>query len=256
MSAAEKFSDLLDIGSLQVDLNTPEEEKERILNVLNKLEWYLKWSYMNSIIFPDEEVFQQLRGLSLPLTEADILLIESAKRRIDEILVAGGLDSTELMKAQGNEFSQYREVMKEVLQVFRHLQQLWGFFIPKEYQVKISRFGTFGSYNVEKCRILVRVVKALLNKPLETLIHESIHIGIEECIVKKYDLNQLEKEVVVDLLCTQFRRLIPEFIEQCEKNPVKYKEVLPLREFLLGKGNFADNLPDLVSEYKLSQVAS
>ena len=50
------------------------------------------------------------------------------------------------------------------------------------------------------------------SKPYMTPIHEIIHIGVEQIIVKKYKLNQPEKERLVDLMVKiLFSKLIPEY---------------------------------------------
>jgi hypothetical protein len=48
------------------------------------------------------------------------------------------------------------------------------------------------------------------NNP-NTAIHEIVHLGIEENIVRKYRLTHEEKERLVDLICEmRFKKLYPE----------------------------------------------
>lgn len=39
---------------------------------------------------------------------------------------------------------------------------------------------------------------------MKSFLHEIVHIGIKEAIVKKYKLNHWEKERLVDLICSQY----------------------------------------------------
>jgi hypothetical protein len=40
-----------------------------------------------------------------------------------------------------------------------------------------------------------------------TIIHEIVHMGIENTIVKKYNLSHSEKEHVVDMICSEYLKL-------------------------------------------------
>lgn len=48
--------------------------------------------------------------------------------------------------------------------------------------------------------------KGKFNK-LTTIIHEIVHMGIENTIVKRYNLSHSEKEYVVDMICSEYLKL-------------------------------------------------
>lgn len=48
--------------------------------------------------------------------------------------------------------------------------------------------------------------------PYYTMVHEMIHLGVEDIIVQKYGLNHQEKEHLVDLICSlKFKQQMPDY---------------------------------------------
>ena len=72
-----------------------------------------------------------------------------------------------------------------------------------------------GSYNEKTGKIIIRINDDgdfSRNQPEHTPIHEITHLGIEEIIVKKYQLTQDEKERLVDsMVSILFHDLLPTY---------------------------------------------
>jgi len=78
--------------------------------------------------------------------------------------------------------------------------------------------------------------------PVETVIHEITHIGIEESIVEKYKLNHWEKERLVDLIVKIiFKEELPDY--NLQKN-----ECTELDQYI--EVEAIKNLPEVISKFK------
>lgn len=78
----------------------------------------------------------------------------------------------------------------------------WHFQRFPKYSIKLTLYGPGGSYNPEKGEIILLTDTTGNFKgnksPVNTIIHEIIHIGIESSIINKYDLSHCIKERIVD----------------------------------------------------------
>ena len=80
--------------------------------------------------------------------------------------------------------------------------------------------------------------------PLETILHEIVHIGIEESIVQKYALDHWEKERLVDLICKKYlQNFLPNY--QLQKNGN-----IQLDDYF-NISNFTTSLPKMINNYLL-----
>ena len=81
----------------------------------------------------------------------------------------------------------------------------------------VTRYGSGGNYDADDRAIMIRVAsggkfKGTYRDPLETIVHEMMHLGIEEKIVKKFKLTHWEKERVVDQICQkEFKDIFPAY---------------------------------------------
>lgn len=92
----------------------------------------------------------------------------------------------------------------------------WGFVFFPEYKIKLTLYGPGGSYDNNAGSVLLQTYPdgrfKGYNNPINTIIHEIIHIGIEQPIIQKYNLPHTTKERIVDLfvkIC--FGDLIPNY---------------------------------------------
>lgn len=133
-----------------------------------------------------------------------------------------------------------------VIPTFLRLREKWRFYVPSQYNIYLTLYGPGGSYDARKGAIYLKTTKegrfARGLSPLDTILHESFHIGIENSIVKKYGLSQWTKERLVDLfMINSFGGLCPHYTVQPNRETaidriVDYPDVW-------------DNLPKAVEEF-------
>ena len=83
-----------------------------------------------------------------------------------------------------------------------------------DYLVKLTLYGSGGSYNPQNGEIILMVNKEGTFKggrtPEEIIVHEMVHLGFEDLIIQKYGLSHVEKERLVDLFCfSHFKKILP-----------------------------------------------
>jgi len=181
-----------------ISAHTPLEEINSLQAILNKIKWFNDHGYKPTfpeypelqIPFSDEEKDQKL----------NILLSEYKPEFYDV--------GIKLLNKYVNE-------IKSVYPAFLKLNHLWKFKVFSQYLIAITKYGMGGSYSFETGKITMRLKENgtfYLQQPHHTVIHEMIHIGIEEVLVIKYKLTQPEKERLVDrMVLTLFADLVPDY---------------------------------------------
>lgn len=98
------------------------------------------------------------------------------------------------------------------------LNENWGFNFMEKYEIVLTLYGPGGDYNCKNGIIrLFATPNGEFKRPTgyEVLLHEIVHIGIEETIVKKYQLSHWEKERLVDLICSLYlNEVLPNYKTQ------------------------------------------
>lgn len=120
----------------------------------------------------------------------------------------------------------------------------WGFKLFPKYEVKLTAYGPGGSYDFNHGNIIMKTKESgtFGRASYHTIVHEIIHIGIEESIVKKFALTHVEKEGLVDAICVNcFGDLLIDYRVQDRGD----KKVF----HLVSKDNIME-LPKMIKEYK------
>ena len=84
--------------------------------------------------------------------------------------------------------------------------QQTDFILEEEYNIFLTKYGVGGSYNPPR-EIILNFQAKEKEKLLKTIIHETIHLSINDLIIK-YNISHWEKELIVDLF---FDNILPEF---------------------------------------------
>lgn len=108
------------------------------------------------------------------------------------------------------------DVVKKALKKLAVLEKNWGFRVKQRYDIVVTVYGTGGEYRWEDPEVGTVLVKVDTRKTAKnytkTILHEMVHIGIQEDIVNKYELSHWEKERLVDLICSIYLKdLLPEY---------------------------------------------
>ncbi len=101
----------------------------------------------------------------------------------------------------------FKKIKPEIEQILiknqNTIKSFFSFFdydIPDKVIVYFTIYGPGGSYSVPN-----KIIVMLKNDPewiLKMIIHETVHIIIEEPFIKKFVISHWEKEFIVDRLCS------------------------------------------------------
>ncbi len=116
----------------------------------------------------------------------------------------------------------YRKIadQKELLQkMIRRLHQTdydWPFKKFDRYRVNLTLYGSGGSYNPEDGSLIILTTPQgqfrQYDNPANTIIHEIVHIGIQESIIDRYQVPHTLKERIVDtFVLLNFREELPAY---------------------------------------------
>lgn len=139
-----------------------------------------------------------------------------------------------------------RELLNNIFKKLRILNKNWGFEVYDKYYIHLTLWGVSGSYNRDTQSIVIMTdgdgIPKTNRKSVLTIIHEMVHIGIENIIVKKYNLTHKEKEHVVNMICREYLgNLLPDYKYQTQGTSVlTYNAIM-------------NDLPNVIDKYKKSQ---
>jgi len=211
------------------------------------------WRTINDIVFLESQGYR----IHLPKDSLIDRLIEKSKNgnfgNDDFSLIY------ELLESSFYEAHDYQSALKKVAEkielISNMIQQLetfkkeedWNFKSFEPYHVVFTLYGTGGSYDPDTGVITLFTNKKgdFMNydEPENTIIHEIVHIGMEQSIVQKYQLSHGLKERVVDtFVFLMFRELLPEYKIQ-SMGDAKIDEYLTQKEDL-------KNLAAVIEKYK------
>lgn len=182
--------------NIKVNIPTIEQEASSI------------WRTINDITFLEKQGY----NINLPENETIQSLIEKSKNNnfgnADFAAIYNLLESNIYNKAD------YEKALKEVKAQENLLNSLvkelktnkaswnWDFKVFDVYNVIFTLYGTGGSYDPDNGRVTLytNLKGEFMNykKPANTIIHEIVHMGIEESIVQNYNLPHGLKEQIVD----------------------------------------------------------
>ena len=111
-----------------------------------------------------------------------------------------------------------RDLLRQAVVRLERLAALDGFIALPRYEVVLTLYGTGGSYDPDSKEIVLLTTEDGAFKggggPY-TLVHEMVHLAVEEGAVQRFGLRHWEKERLVDLLCRDhFGDLLPGYVLQ------------------------------------------
>jgi len=190
---------------------TKEEAFEFVILLIKNLPWFNEGGY--DVSLPSHKAFESLYQSPELLERKDIN--DLRQLFYEEIYNVLKFD-TSLETARQTE-----ELVKKALQKLAVLQTNWGFKIKQHYDIVLTLYGPGGNYGLtdDVGTVVTKTSFGSYVRPKEsyakTIVHEMIHIGIEEDIVRKYHLSHWEKERLVDLICSLYLKdLLPWYKNQ------------------------------------------
>ena len=194
--------------SIEVFANTAKQEAEMV------------WYFIGNIKFLQKHGYR----LSLPQNELIQILIERSKN--DDLDKKDFEKLPKLISEKNYNKNDYsagidniKKVLPEIEGIFSKFEEFnrkWDFKIFKEYKLFLTLYGAGGSYEPDKGEITILTTKTGEFKrginPIGTIIHEFVHIGIEERIIQKYNISHIIKERIVDkFVSANFKDILPNY---------------------------------------------
>lgn len=187
--------------SLKVIIRAPtlEEEFNNLKYVLKNKEFYEKNGY--------KAVYPNVIKLCDPLILNDYSKMFSLfkDKEYDASFYQNGIDV----------ISRLLSTIQSNVNKLMDICDFWEFKVFKTYTVVLTKYGPGGSYDTTKGKITILTSSNGEFKrphPDHTIVHEIVHIGIEDSIIQKYKLSHWEKERLVDLFVKKyFEKELPDY---------------------------------------------
>ncbi|MEM9928535.1 MAG: hypothetical protein AAF840_01825, partial [Bacteroidota bacterium] len=195
---------------LSVSAPTIEQEATSIWRTLNDLQFLEGLGY--TIHLPQQEIIDSLKAKS-----------KQGQFGNDDFPTIYNLLETEeysesAYKAALTKVEAQRELLQTLLQRLRAARQTWSwdFEMADAYEVTFTRYGTGGSYDPDHQRITLFTNSEgafkRYKQPANTIIHEIVHLGVENTLVQRYKLSHPMKERLVDtIVYLLFNDLLPNY---------------------------------------------
>jgi hypothetical protein len=187
--------------------STVEEEANYVWHLIHKIDFFNQNGYRISL--PSHSMIDDLKTKSLQHQ-----LQPEDYGRLKEVF------AEEIYRPDSYEpgllkLEEAREKVLKCFPVFINYRDKWGFKIFPQYKVRLTLYGPGGSYNNLRGEIIMLTTETggfARTEPSMVIVHEMVHIGIEEKIVKKYDLAHWVKERIVDKFVDyHFKSLFPDY---------------------------------------------
>ena len=175
-----------------VSIPTAQEEAEYFLYTLEQYKWYMDSGYTH-VTIPSHPVIDPLKTKILNSQ----MLTSAEKAQVINSFKADLYNAADYQQA----FPGIRRaavIADRQIDGLRRYQTAWGFYIPAKYNIQLTVYGPGGSYNPATGTITMLITN--IRNPLHTILHETVHIGIEDRIIQRYGLSQTYwvKERLVD----------------------------------------------------------
>lgn len=110
------------------------------------------------------------------------------------------------------------------------------FKLFEQYTIQFTLYGTGGSYDPDTGNITILTNQdgqfRRYSQPANTIIHEVIHIGVENSIVQKYQLTHVVKEDLIDaMVLLLFSQKLPNYVAQ-KMGEIDFATLLPNKDKL------------------------
>lgn len=221
------------MSKIIVRAQTTTEEFEYLMRCLGKMDFYKQYGY--KIPIPNHPFFLNISN--------NLNLLKSI-----DIKEAKNIFKTNVYNLQffKNGIKRINKDIETVEKTIKRMEEWkdWKFKIFPKYEVILTAYGPGGSYDFNKGKIIIRTNKNgdFCRIPYHTIIHEIVHIGIEESIVKKFGLTHAEKESLIDSICTNY---FGDLLIGYKVQNLGDKKVFNL----ISKDNIME-LPRIIKEYK------
>lgn len=227
-----------DSEHFSVHISTPQQEAEYTCQLIEGLRYYTSRGYTPEL--PEHPLVDSLRQ-------------QSEQGRFDPAACAalGPLFEEELYAAgpYRRPFRQAAAVLPDIDQVhdtFGHYAELWGYRAFDRYEIFLTLYGPGGTFDSQEGAIWLMITDAgsfkMGDDPASVIVHEAVHIGLDEPIVQRFGLSQQATERLVDrFVADHFGELLPDYRLQSLGDPAVDR--------YLDQPDSWDRLPEYIAEY-------
>lgn len=220
-----------------INIPSAKTEAEYIWRTIQDIRFFEEHNYQVSL--PEGELIEQLKEKSKSenLNNADYEKLE--------IFVRDSIYNEEEYQKGYNKIQNELELINKMINQIGDSNFKWDFKEFEFYQVNLTLYGPGGSYNPDEGSILIYSTPngqfKNYKNPANTIIHEVVHIGIEESIISKYNVPHSLKERIVDTFVSlNFGQYLPDY---------KIQDMGDLRlDSFIRKKSDLNNLEDIVGQ--------
>ena len=170
---------------------------------VKSLEWYRQNGYPTDKL-PAGDLLEEMKQSVLAGDDKSVFYQKFYERATRELYDEG------FFKKMHTLIDSKLPYVEQICSRFSELKKNWGFKTLDTYCLDLTYGGPGGAYDAWDGKVILKMPKSyefekvVLKKWEWTIIHEMLHIGIEENIVQAFQLSQNEKERVVDLMTRYF----------------------------------------------------
>lgn len=191
-----------------INIPTVAEETEYIWRLIQDINFFEKHNYQVNL--PKGKLIDTLKSKAKSN--------ELGKGEFNALLkfMSDSIYSTLDYQAGYDKIKDQFELLHEMIQKIDQSGSTWNFSEFDQYHINLTLYGPGGSYNPDDGSLMLFTTSQGKFKnyenPANTIIHEIIHIGVEEAIVSKYNVPHAMKERMVDTyVMLTFGRHLPNY---------------------------------------------
>lgn len=222
------------------NIPTADSESEYIWRTIQNIKFFEEENYHVSL--PEDSLIKDLKVKSKlgKLTNEDY-------KRLKAVIQDSIYNKADYQKG-------YEKIENELELINRMIDEIsqsnfnWNFKEFNTYQVNLTLYGPGGSYNPDEGSILIFTTTQgqfkNYDNPVNTIIHEITHIGIEEAIINKYNVPHTLKERIVDtFVFLNFNEYLPDYRIQ-DMGEKRTDQYLKTKEDLKDLNRFVETIMD------------
>ena len=199
-------------GSSQSEVNivipSAEEEAAYIWNTIIDIDFFEQHNYQLSL--PKGRLMD-----SLKVRSKDKRLSDDDFEALQDYVKDKVYNKTDYAIA-AHKLNSQKKAIQQLLTKHHTIDRNWSFKNFDTYMVRMTLYGSGGSYNPDDGTIIIFTTPdgqfKQYENPANTIMHEIVHIGIEASIIGKYNIPHPLKERIVDLYVKKhFGKALPQY---------------------------------------------
>lgn len=195
-------------GSIDIQIPSAEEETDYIWRTIIDIAFFEQHNYQLSL--PNGPMIEELKVKSRAkqLTDEDY-------EQLKNFMLSKGYRKQDYI-AGYEKIAEQEVLLNKMIRRLRRHKRDWAFKLYDSYPVVLTLYGSGGSYDPDNGRIIVFTTPDGRFKTSENaahvVIHEVVHIGIEQSIIQALEVPHVFKERIVDqLVVAYFKKWIPDY---------------------------------------------